>query len=115
MKFSVAPKSRRAMVSALFDFECIKTHSVIDFLVDRNTSWSWYCLSSADLIRHLENPGSSLHVSGSVHLSDHSGESQTQLECCSRDWRVGAGVGCQSCHLDRRGSVRCLFASSSST
>src|SRR5216683_5628447 len=98
MKFSVAPESRRAMVSALFDFECIKTHSVIDFLADRNTSWSRYCLSSADLIRHLENPGSPLHISRSVHLSDHLGENRTLLRHCLRGWRAGVGVGCQSSH-----------------
>ncbi len=82
MKFSVAPESRRAMVLALFNFECIKTRSIIDFLADRNTSWSWYCLSSADLIRHLENPDSPLRISGSVHLSDHSGGSRMRLGHC---------------------------------
>ena len=80
MKFSVAPESKRAIVSALFDFECIKTCSVIDFLADRNTSWSRYCLSSADLIRHRENPGFPLRTSGSIRLFGHLGESQTQLE-----------------------------------
>ncbi len=69
MKFLVAPESRRAMVSALFDFECIKMHSIIDFLVERNTSWSRYRLSSADLIRHLENPAFLPHTSESVHPS----------------------------------------------
>jgi hypothetical protein len=37
MKFSIAPKSRSATVSALFDFECIKDRMVIDFLFDINT------------------------------------------------------------------------------
>src|SRR6266851_1121917 len=76
MKFSVASKSRRVMVLALFDFECIKTRSVIDFLVERNTSWSWYHLSSANLIRHWENPVLPLHTSRSACLSDHLGGSQ---------------------------------------
>jgi len=75
MKFLVAPKSRRAMVSALFDFECIKMHSVIDFLAERNTSWSRYRLSSADLIRHWENPMFLPHISESACLSDRSGGS----------------------------------------
>ncbi len=79
MKFSVAPESRRAMVLALFDHECIKTRSVIDFLADRNTSWSQYRLSSADLIRHLENPGFPLHTSESVRLFGHLEGSRTQL------------------------------------
>jgi len=57
------------MVLALFNFECIKTRSVIDFLADRNTSWSRYHLNSADLIRHLENPGFPLRIFESVHLS----------------------------------------------
>jgi hypothetical protein len=56
MKFSVAPESSRAMVSALFDLDCIKMHSIINFQFKINTSWSWYCLISANLIRHLENP-----------------------------------------------------------
>jgi len=38
IKFSVAPELRRVRVLALFDFECIKMHSIIDFLADRNTS-----------------------------------------------------------------------------
>src|SRR6266851_3199521 len=109
MKFLVAPESKRATVSALFNFECIKMCSVINFLVDRNTSWSWYHLSSADLIRHLENPGSPLHTSGSAHLSDRSGGSQTLLRCYSTGWMVREGVGYQSCHPDHPGSVRCLF------
>jgi hypothetical protein len=37
MKFSVAPESSRAIVSALFDFECMKVRMVIDFLFDINT------------------------------------------------------------------------------
>ena len=100
MKFSVAPESRRAMVLALLDFECMKTCSVIDFLADRNTSWSRYRLSSADLIRHRENPGFPLRTSGSVHLSGHLGGSRTQLMCCLKGWMVGEGAECRSCHLD---------------
>jgi len=76
MKFSVAPESRRAMVSALFNFECMKTHSIIDFLAERNTSWSQYHLSSANLIRYWENPVLPLCTSESVHLSDCLVESQ---------------------------------------
>jgi hypothetical protein len=64
MKFSVAPESSRAMASALFNLKCIKTRSVIDLWFDINTSWSQYHLISADLIRHLENPATSLHISG---------------------------------------------------
>jgi hypothetical protein len=64
MKFSVAPESSSAIVSALFNLECMKTHSVIDFLLDINTSWSWYHLSSADLIRLLQNPPVLLRISG---------------------------------------------------
>jgi hypothetical protein len=37
MKFSVAPESRRAMASALFDLVCRKVRMVIDFLFDINT------------------------------------------------------------------------------
>jgi hypothetical protein len=64
MKFSVASESNRATVSALFDLDCIKTHSVIDFQFKINISWSRYRLISADLIRHLENPAIFLHISG---------------------------------------------------
>jgi hypothetical protein len=44
MKFSVTPESRSAMVSALFNFKCIKDRMVIDFLFDINTSIVWVCL-----------------------------------------------------------------------
>jgi len=64
MKFSVAPESNRATVLALFDLECMKMCSIIDLRFEINTSWSWYRLISADLIRHLENPATSLHISG---------------------------------------------------
>ena len=64
MKFSVAPESNSAIVSALLDLECVKTRSVIDFQFEINTSWSRYCLSSADLIRLLQNPPGFLHTSG---------------------------------------------------
>jgi hypothetical protein len=37
IKFSVAPKSNRAMASALFDLEWRKVQMVIDFLFDINT------------------------------------------------------------------------------
>jgi hypothetical protein len=63
MKFSVAPESSRATVSALFNLNCIKTCSVIDLRFEINTSWSRYRLISADLIRHLENPVTFLHIS----------------------------------------------------
>jgi hypothetical protein len=63
MKFSVAPESNRVTVSALFDLDYIKTRSVIDFWFEINTSWSQYRLISADLIRHLENPATFLHIS----------------------------------------------------
>jgi hypothetical protein len=64
MKFSVAPESSRATVSALFDLECTKMHSVIDFQFEINTSWSQYHLISANLIKHLENPATSLRIAG---------------------------------------------------
>jgi hypothetical protein len=51
MKFSVAPKSSRAIVSALFDLECMKVQTVIDFLFDINTFVVWVHLISADLIK----------------------------------------------------------------
>jgi len=38
MKFSVTPESNSAIVLALFDLECVKTCSVIDFLFNINTS-----------------------------------------------------------------------------
>ena len=62
IKFSVASESNRATALALFDLECIKMHSIIDFWFNINTSWSWYHLISADLIRHLENPVTPLHI-----------------------------------------------------
>ena len=64
MKFSVAPESSRAMVSALFNLECTKMRSVIDFWFEINTSWSRYRLISADLIRHLEDPATFLRIAG---------------------------------------------------
>jgi len=64
MKFSVAPESSRVTVLALFDLKCIKTRSVIDLQFDINTSWSRYCLISANLIRHLENSATPLRTSG---------------------------------------------------
>ena len=67
MKFSVAPESSRAIVSALFDLKCIKTRSVIDFRAE--ISWSRYRLSSADLIRQWENPPFSLRIGRSSHFS----------------------------------------------
>ena len=69
MKFSVAPKSNRVTVSALFNLESIKTCSVIDFQFNINTSWSQYHLIRADLIRHLENPVTPLHISGQNYPS----------------------------------------------
>jgi len=64
MKFSVAPKFNSATVSALLDLECVKTHSVIDFWFKINTSWSWYHLSRANLIRLLQNPPALLRTFG---------------------------------------------------
>ncbi len=64
MKFSVASKSNSIIVSALFNLKCVKICSIIDFLFNINTSWSWYCLSRADLIRLLQNPPVLLHTSG---------------------------------------------------
>ncbi len=64
MKFSVAPESNSAIISALFDLKCVKMHSVIDFLFNINTSWLWYHLSRANLIRLLQNPPILLYTSG---------------------------------------------------
>jgi len=38
IKSSVTPKLRRVIVLALFNLECMKMYSVIDFLADINTS-----------------------------------------------------------------------------
>src|SRR6266404_3532592 len=54
-KFSVAPESSRDIVSALFEFEWIKTRTVIDFRADMYT-FEFVGLISADLIRLRENP-----------------------------------------------------------
>ena len=51
----MAPESRRDMVSALFEFEWIKTRTVIDFRADMYTL-ELLGLISADLIRLKENP-----------------------------------------------------------
>ena len=56
MKFSVAPESTRAIVSALFAIEWTVNHIVIDFLADIYTLLLLVHLISADLIKHLENP-----------------------------------------------------------
>ena len=56
MKFSVAPKSTNVIDSALFNFECMKKQTVIDFLLNIYTSVVSLCLISADLIRLEENP-----------------------------------------------------------
>ena len=55
IKFSVAPKSN-AIDSALFNFECMKKQTVIDFLLNIYTSVVGLCLISANLIRLEENP-----------------------------------------------------------
>ena len=56
MKFSVAPKSTNVIDSTLFDFECMKKQTVINFLLDIYTSVVGLCLISANLIRLEENP-----------------------------------------------------------
>src|SRR6266404_7402495 len=61
-KFSVAPESSRDMVSALFEFEWIKTRTVIDFRADMYTL-ELLGLISADLIRLRENPVAPLRPS----------------------------------------------------
>src|SRR6266446_599270 len=61
-KFSVAPESSRDIVSALFEFEWIKTRTVIDFQADMYTL-GLLGLISADLIRLRENPVGPLHPS----------------------------------------------------
>ena len=57
MKFSVAPESTRAIVLALFAIEWTVNCIVIDFQADIYTLLLLVCLISADLIKHLENPG----------------------------------------------------------
>src|SRR6266481_1662405 len=67
-KFSVAPESRRDIVSALLEFEWIKTRTVIDFRADMYTL-ELLGLISADLIRLRENPvGLLLPLLGRVFL-----------------------------------------------
>src|SRR5580693_5857373 len=56
MKFSVAPLSSKAVVSALLVSECIKQCIVIDFRMEIYTLSLLLCLIRADLIRHWENP-----------------------------------------------------------
>ena len=56
MKFSVAPESTNTIDLALFDFECMKKRTVINFLLDIYTSVVGLCLISANLIRLEENP-----------------------------------------------------------
>ncbi len=56
----MAPESSRDIVSALFEFEWIKTWTVIDFRVDMYTL-ELLGLISADLIRLRENPVGLLH------------------------------------------------------
>ena len=51
----MAPESSRDIVSALFEFEWIKTRTVIDFRADMYTL-ELLGLISADLIRLRENP-----------------------------------------------------------
>ncbi len=51
----MAPESRRDTVSALLEFEWIKTQTVIDFRADMYTL-ELLGLISADLIRLRENP-----------------------------------------------------------
>ncbi len=56
----MAPESSRDIVLALFEFEWIKTRTVIDFRVDMYTL-ELLGLISADLIRLRENPVGLLH------------------------------------------------------
>ena len=56
MKFSVAPESSNARVSALFLEVCKKTHIDIDWRLDKYTRSELSALIKAILIRLLENP-----------------------------------------------------------
>ena len=56
MKFSVAPESRSALVSALRSRECRKTFNVIDCRFDKYTFSVLTSLIKADVIRRWENP-----------------------------------------------------------
>ena len=55
-KFSVAPESRSANISALQTDECRNARSVIDFRADINTFVSVLRLIAADTIRRRKNP-----------------------------------------------------------
>ena len=57
MKFSVAPESRSALVSALRFRECRKTFNVIDCQLDKYTFSVLISLIKAEVIRRWENPG----------------------------------------------------------
>ena len=56
IKFSVAPEFTNTIDLALFDFECMKKQTVIDFLLNTYTSEVSLYLISANLIRLEENP-----------------------------------------------------------
>src|SRR6266851_5965191 len=96
MKFSVAPESNSAIVSALLDLKCVKMRSVIDFRFEINTSWSQYRLSRANLIRLLQNPPALLHTSGWRHPSGPRARCQTSewrcQECSQGKWHAAAGT-----------------------
>jgi hypothetical protein len=56
MKFSVAPESSNAEVSALLNKEFKYTRIVIDRRFDRYTLLVLNALTKAELVRRLENP-----------------------------------------------------------
>jgi hypothetical protein len=56
MKFSVAPESSNAEVSALLNREFKYTRIVIDRRFDRYTLLVLNALTKAELVRRLENP-----------------------------------------------------------
>jgi hypothetical protein len=69
MKFSVAPESRSAGVSALLFDVWIKTRIDIDWRFDKYTRSELIALTKADLVRHWENPTSPLLTSRPLILS----------------------------------------------
>ena len=60
MKFSVAPESSKAVVSALLDSEWMYARTVIDLHIDMYTFVLSLFLIKAELIRRRENPASLL-------------------------------------------------------
>ena len=95
MKFSVAPESTNMIDSALFDFECTKKQTVINFLLNIYMSVVVLCLISANLIRLEENPV----LLPSCQSESHSPEGIACqfglwcVQCWCVVWYLGEGFG----------------------